>query len=175
MLLDLEASKLVDNNIKSLSLSAEATSETISNQIQQDLAQIHQTMSKEVLIKATKIAMENSQAIIDEHDHNQSHKLSFTKADLPSLSLALASEIVGLHYIDNKDDSIANVSNNLNLNSARHEEHQEISQHDLNNNDPNHSINMIRVAFKARIEQEGHNFEQHQQHQQVMQRQMSQH
>ncbi len=170
MLLDLEARKLVDNNIKSLSLSKDATSETISNQIQHDLAQIHQIAPKEVLIKATKIAMESSQTIIDEHSHNQTTKLSFTQADLPVLSLALASEIVEHH--NNKDNSIETVNHDSNVNSARHEEHQEMSQQNLNNNDHDHSINMIRVAFKARIEQEGHNFEQHQQ---VIQRQMSQH
>ena len=65
----MEATKLANTHIKSLSLSADVGVETINNQIQHDLTQIHQSTPKEVLINATKVAMENAQQIINEHSH----------------------------------------------------------------------------------------------------------
>ena len=44
----MEATKLANTNIKSLSLSADVGVETINNQIQHDLTQIHQSTPKEV-------------------------------------------------------------------------------------------------------------------------------
>lgn len=172
MLLDLEASKLVDSKIKSLNLSQDATAETISSQIQHDLAQIHQTTPKDVLINATKVAMEGAHQIIDEHSHNQSTKVNLTKDDLPVLSLSLSSEIVEHHNKINNNDHISYETDNMS--NDTYDEHQATHQREeAYQND--HSINMIKASFRNRIDHEAHNFEQHQQHQQVIQKQMSQH
>jgi ATP-dependent exoDNAse (exonuclease V) alpha subunit len=163
--------ELVENNIKSLSSSADATTEIISNQIQHDLVQIHQTIPKDVLINATKVAMESAHQIIDEHSHNKDSNL--TKADLPILTLSLASEIVEHH---NKANNIEHIDHDsTNINNQGHEEHQGLHPQDHSGIEHNNTINLIKNSFKMRIEQEGHNFEQHQQHQQVIQKQMSQH
>jgi ATP-dependent exoDNAse (exonuclease V) alpha subunit len=167
--LDMEATKLANTHIKSLSLSTESTVETINNQIQHDLAQIHQTTPKELIINATKVAMENSQHIINEHSYNKD--LNFTKADLPILTLALASEIVEHH---NKSSNIEHINHDSSyINNQGHAEHQGLHPQDHSGIEHNNTINMIKNAFNTKLDQEGHNFEQHQH--QVIQKQMMQH
>lgn len=165
--IDVDAKELVNTNIKSLSLSTDNKSEIISNQIQQDLAHIHQTIPKSVLVNATKIAIENSQQIINDHHQNEGSRI--TKADLPILTLALASEIIE-HHSKTKNIEYVNAQHDVNNSNEDHlalvHSH---TQSDIN------SINMIKNTFNTRIEQESHNFEQHQQQHQVIQRQITQH
>ncbi|MCT4635322.1 MAG: MobA/MobL family protein [Rickettsiales bacterium] len=171
--IDINAKELVNDHIKSLNLSPDAMAETISSQVQHDLGKIYQTVPKDLLMKVTKTAIESSQQIIAEHSHNQNTKLNFTKSDLPVLSLSLASDIIDHH---NKSNSIEyNNIDPTNINNQGHQEHHGMHPQDRSEIEHNNITNMIKNSFKMRIEQELHNFEQHQQHQQVIQKKMSQH
>ena len=157
--IDIDAKDLVNSTIKSLSLLEASKAEIISKQIQQDLSHIYPTISKAALINIAKLAMEKSQELIEDSQHNSNCKLNLTKADLPVLSLALASDISG----------------HLNIKDESHNEYSVIQHsHDQSNINPNNSINKIKNSFKLRLEQDCMHFEKHQQHQ-AIQKQMSQH
>lgn len=168
-----EASKLVDNHIKSLHLSPDTKIESIADHIQHDLEQLHINTPKAVLTEVTNAALRHSEQVINEHnkrcqinevgDHTNKVDVvktySLTKADLPILALSLSSNILNQHQnADNKQIHI-----------IQHDSQEHLQQKNLQ-----HSINIAVSCFKARIAQGSMNFERHQQ-QQVLQRQMIQH
>ena len=168
-----EASKLVDNHIKSLHLSPDTKIESIADHIQHDLEQLHINTPKAVLTEVTNVGLRHSEQVINEHnkrcqinevgDHTNKVDVvktySLTKADLPILALSLSSNILNQHQnADNKHIHII----------------QNDSQEHLQQRNLQHSINIAVSSFKARIVQDSMHFEQHQQ-QQVLQRQMIQH
>ena len=193
-LLGMEASKLVDNNIRSFNLSADAKIEVITNYIKHDLAQLHQNTPKAILIEVTNAALINSEQVINEHNkQRQIHEIanhtnnedamktySLTQADLPILALSLASNILNNYH--NSPKISQNIDSNLNFSIHNTQDYVDYSntfsysqdqQHQIHQVHLQQSINMAKNSFKFRIEQDSMKFEQHQQ--QVMQRQMSQH
>ena len=169
-----EASKLVDNHIKTLKLAPNSTLENISSCIHHDLALLHQDVPKVILIEATKEAIKHVEQVIGEHNivqqtnelskhvNNSASKLSntLTHADIPILSLSLASNIIN-HHRDNDYHSSESINT-----SNHHQDHQQ--QMHLQQ-----SINMAKSSFKLQVENESMHFEQHQQQNQIMQRQKS--
>lgn len=119
------------------------------------------------------------------HTHNDSHKQIYglTQADLPVLALSLASNILSYHQSGmhtNHDIALASApsidTNTHNIQS--YNDHSNAMFHNEKHQQQTHllqSINMAKNSFKSRLEQDSLLFEQHQQRQQVTQRQISQH
>ena len=177
-----EASDLVDNYIKTIKLNSDTKLENISNAIHHDLSLLHKEVPKTILIEVTKIALEHTSQIINEHNvSNQKNELSnhanniiskqpyaLTSADLPILALSLASNIINhnknISSINESSISEHSYKDGIHGNNQEHQQQIHLQQ----------SINMTKNSFKLQLAQESIRFEQHQQHQ-VIQRQMSQH
>lgn len=184
--ISMDANKLVQTNIKTLNLPPDAKAEEIVNQVQHDLAQLHKATPKAILAEVTEAALVHAVKIMNEHNKlQQSNELdnqvnneqikkpfTLTHADLPILALSLASDILShSHNHDNVNLSTKNIQalNNCadDMHNINQEHHAQIKL--------SQSIDFAKNFFKGHLEQDSIDFEQHQQRQQMMQRQMNQH
>ena len=180
LFIDVDAAKLTRANIKCLDLSADMEPETIAKHIEHDLAQIHQVIPKTTLTEIARLSMVHTQQMITQHnslhdslrsnkatDSNEDNKpFNLSKADLPILALALASEMIN-HNNSNK--MIIN-ENHISVTHVSAIDNN-ISDHHIQ---AEHLINNLKNSFKSRVEQDSIHFEQHQQQQRTMQMQRSQ-
>ena len=156
--------------------------ETIAKHIEHDLAQIHQVIPKTTLTEVMRLSMAHTQQVITQHNslhhsqhsdkitdsHEENKPFNLSKADLPILALALASEMIN-HTNANKmvmSDSHSHI-NAAHINAIDNN----ISDHHIQ---AEHLINNLKNSFKSRIEQDSMHFEQHQHQQRMMQMQRSQ-
>ena len=181
LFIERDAVKLVRDNIKSLNLSVDVNSEIILQSIEHDLAQIHQNIPKATLTEVAKLAILHTEQLIAKHNNlsnqqnykvdtpysnnkDENKQLNLSKADVPVLALALASDII-THNNANKqlvnDNYMDTTHSNIMNNIEEHYVHID------------RSINNLKNSFKFRLEQESIHFEHHQQQQQVMQMQRS--
>ena len=182
LFIDVDAAKLTRANIKCLSLSADVDQETIAKHIEHDLAQIDQVIPKTTLTEVMRLSMAHTQQVITQHNslhhsqhsdkitdsHEENKPFNLSKADLPILALALASEMIN-HTNVNKmviSDSHSHI-NAAHINAIDNN----ISDHHIQ---AEHLINNLKNSFKSRIEQDSMHFEQHQHQQRMMQMQRSQ-
>ena len=180
LFIDVDAAKLARANIKCLDLSVDVDSETIAKHIEHDLAQTHQTIPKTTLTEVARLSMVHTQQLITQHNslhdslrsnkatdsHEDNKPFNLSKADLPILALALASEMIN----HNNANKMIIHENHI---SATHVSaiDNNISDHHIQ---AEHLINNLKNSFKSRIEQDSIHFEQHQQQQRTMQMQRSQ-
>lgn len=180
LFIGVDAAKLARANIKCLDLSVDVDPETTAKHIEHDLAQIHKAIPKTMLIEVAKVAMVHTEQLIEQHNslyHSQHSNKSadsyedtkpfnLSKADLPILALALASEMIN--------------HNNININkmvTSDHHNHMNATHVNIiDNNIGDHHIkaenliNNLKNSFKSRIEQDSMHFEHHQQQIAQMQR-----
>ncbi len=180
LFIDVDAAKLARANIKCLDLSVDVDSETIAKHIEHDLAQIHQVIPKITLTEVARLLTVHTQQIITQHNslhdslrsnkatdsHEENKPFNLSKADLPILALALASEMIN----HNNANKMIIHENHI---SATHVSaiDNNISDHHIQ---AEHLINNLKNSFKSQIEQDSIHFEQHQQQQRTMQMQRSQ-
>ncbi len=176
LFIDVDAAKLARANIKCLDLSADMDPETITKYIEHDLAQMHQAIPKTTLTEFVKLAIVHTQQSIDQHntlhhsrhndkayDHYENSKLfNLSKADLPILALALASETINHANKMNVNENYINATYASSLDNNISDNHIKVD----------HLINSLKNSFKSRIEQDSIHFEQHHQ-QQIVQMQRS--
>jgi hypothetical protein len=159
----------------------------------QDLAQLYHKVPKAILIEVTNAALTHTAQIMEEHNklqqtnetnnhaiNDQIKKTSrLTQSDLPILALSLASSILNHHQnVESLEPHIntnLNAATNTNVSIYNQESHNDQSAMLNTQVHLQQSINMAKNSFKLRLEQDRINFEQHQQHQQTIQKQMSMH
>jgi ATP-dependent exoDNAse (exonuclease V) alpha subunit len=191
--ISLDAKRIQKANLATINLSPDSKLEIVSNLVQQDLAQLYHKVPKARLIEVTNAAMTHTAQIMEEHNklqqtnetnnhaiNDQIKKTSrLAQSDLSILALSLASSILNHHQnVESLEPHInanLNAATNTNASIYNQESHNDHSAMLNTQVHLQQAINMAKNSFKLRLEQDRINFEQHQQHQQTIQKQMSMH